>query len=257
MSSKNQDIFQDSPLKDSIRAKIDNSFTAIPDTKPLQGGGQDKAAKGNAKAPGKGAAAARYVIGAIGLILVLGLYMASAMLLSDTLMPAWLPWVIAVPVALATGLPCGQWWHVVTGCWKRWVNMTVHVLVVTAVLAFSFVLANDRGAKGEPVKTEVTVERLYRETRHHTKRVSRRHYAQGPAYYVYFATVRFADGQTRNCSISKELHDKLTASQAATVETREGLFGYDVYDPKTLSQPGMDKKKKKSRRTRYVGPRPR
>ncbi len=172
MSSKNQDIFQDSPLKDSIRAKIDNSFTAIPDTKPLQGGGQDKAAKGNAKAPGKGAAAARYVIGAIGLILVLGLYMASAMLLSDTLMPAWLPGVIAVPVALATGLPCGQWWHVVTGCWKRWVNMTVHVVVVTAVLAFSFVLANDRGAKGEPVKTEVTVERLYRETRHHTKGVA-------------------------------------------------------------------------------------
>lgn len=280
MGKKNQDSFRDSALSsgssrlgkdlsnsvsDSLGATargrfgagFDNSDFAPADSRATAvQPGAAAAAAGNSRPPSNAAKVLRAVFGVIIAMVVVFLYVGTVVLLSRTLMPSWLPWTLAAAVALATGLPCGQWWRVLTGVRTRWVNYAAHAVALTGILAFAFVAANDSCASDEATKTPVTVERLYTETRHKTRRVSRRHYVQGPAYKVYCAEIRFDGGETRSFEIKKSLWDGLSTGNPATVETREGLFGFTVFTPSTLDQPGMHKKKK-PRRTRHVGPRPR
>ncbi len=216
---------------------------------PAQGGpGNDFSGGKNAGQPSgrnnKTSAVFRSIAGVVLGVVVLMMYVGTVALLSRTLMPAWLPWTVALAAALATGLPFGQWWRILTGSRKRPLNYCMHVAVITGILSFAVVASNDSGAGKKPFKTEVTVEKLYRETRHHTKRVSRRHYTRGEAYQVYFAKLRFDGGQSRDVQIKKPLFDRLSAGKAATVETHKGLLGFDVFEPSTLAQPGMGNKRK-------------
>lgn len=189
------------------------------------------------KAKGKTAQVLRAVFGTILLIVVVMLYVGTYAMLHETLMPAWVPFMPAGIVALATGLLCAKWWRVLTGSRKRWINYCAHTAALTGVLAFAIVVSNKVFANPSPVKASVTVERIYNETHYKSKRVTRRRYTRGEPYKVYYAEIRFDNGQLRDCHIPKRVYDKLSCKRPAIIEMQEGFFGYPVFSPSTLSQP--------------------
>lgn len=149
-----------------------------------------------------------------------------------TFMPRWIPWTIAVGTALGTGMWGRHLWQRITGCRLQWVNYAVHVVMVSLLICCGLYLGNQLGASDRGDTVEAEVLKVYRETRYHTKRVSRKVYTRGDAYYVYYARVRFDNGLERNMPVSRAQYSKLRPGSVFAVEVHRGGLGYGVIRPK-------------------------
>lgn len=169
------------------------------------------------------------VLGLIAMIV----YAGGVALISLTLVPAWLPWIVAVILAVATGLWGRKAVGRMCGISAMWLNYLIYVVMATGVLAFALLLANRLGAgEREPVQVEVT--RVYSETRYHSKRVSTRRYIRGDPYKVYYIDVCLEGGITKPVSVNVNTFRKMRKGRYVELALRPGALGFKVLDSKGM-----------------------
>lgn len=100
---------------------------------------------------------------------------------------------------------------------------------MTGTLAAAFYISNYALADDTTCHEEETVlVRKYRETRHHSKRVSRTHYVRGDPYYVYYMEVRFSNGRTRDIQIPMNKYIRLKKGQNLRLPVARGFWNVPV-----------------------------
>lgn len=193
---------------------------------PAEGG------KANGKNRVERRSAWRVVLLIAALLVATVSYIAVFALCDITLMPWWLPWLIGVPVAVATGLHCARWWQRVTWLKSAALNYCVHVVVVAGAVAMAFMLANRIGSENSGEVVEARLEKVYSEQRHHSRRVGRR-YVRGDAYYVYRADVE-VEGRHKTLNITRSQYSRLRRATTVEVPVSRGLFGFRILESKGL-----------------------
>lgn len=256
MSRINQDFGQDNAAGRLSAAGVDNKsehFTAP--------GAASAAVKGagmsnGAAEPDKGATPAaggnvngknrverrttrRILLLAGALVVAVVSYIAVFALYDITLMPWWLPWIIGVPVAAATGLHCARWWQRVTWLKSVALNYCVHVAVVAGVVAMAFMLANRIGSENRGEVVEARLEKVYSEQRHRSRRVGRNRYVRGEAYYVYRADVE-VEGRHKTLNINRSQYSRLRRATTVEVPVSRGLFGFRILEASGLKVKGKE-----------------
>lgn len=152
-----------------------------------------------------------------------------------TLISFWIPLAVAVFLATASGLALWRVWARITRRSGLALNMLLNTLVLTGPLLALFYIINYACADNRTDHTEqVVVERLYSKTRHHTRRISRRHYTQGEAYKVYYTDIRFADGRQKSFSIPYSKYSRLRSGDTLSLGLYRGGFGVPVIKQEDL-----------------------
>jgi len=153
-----------------------------------------------------------------------------------TFMPRWLPWTVAVAVALGTGMWGKHLWRWIANCRRQWVNYLLHTVMTSLLICFGMYLGNQLGASDCGNTVEAEVLNVYRETRYHSKRVSRNRYVRSDPYYVYFARLKFENGLERDVPVSNGRYRRLRPGTTVDVEVHRGGLGYDVIKPDKIKE---------------------
>lgn len=107
-------------------------------------------------------------------------YAGAVALVPRTLITPWVPFCAAGMVAAATGAGMWRLWRRITAREKPFWNYLCHTVMMTGMLAAVFYISNYALADDSTYHKEETVlVRKYRETRHHSKRLSRARYVRG------------------------------------------------------------------------------
>lgn len=150
------------------------------------------------------------------------------------LTPWWIPSVVTLIMALALGLPMRGFW--------RWLirndNMPLTLLLQAAsmwpILTCMVLAVNDFCAGKDAGRAAAPVTRVYQETRHQTRRVGRRSYAQGPAYKVCRIDITAPDGRTRSLDVPKKVYARLVKGDTVDIDIRIGALGLRYFDSTDL-----------------------
>lgn len=152
-------------------------------------------------------------------------------LTSRTLINPWIPFSVAAVLALISGVTMWRFWKWVTTSEKFIWNYLCHVGIAFSLFSGAFFICNFVFSDKETLhKEKVSVVRVYREKRHHSKRVGRRYYAQGTPYYVYYMEVRFDDGRTKDLSIPFERYRRVHKGDSINIPVSMGLFKVPVIE---------------------------
>ena len=163
------------------------------------------------------------------IILLMILSCTDLFLLGVTIVSKPLAIIIALAFAIISGIPALPLWSRITGSDKRWLCYLTHV-VVTAPLAMCIFLSINLFATPDSrfTDTKTVVTRIYSETRHTTRRVSRRTYVQGDPYKVYFAEVCLPSGRLKSISINNRQFRRLHKGDTITLKIGRGALGLPV-----------------------------
>ena len=147
----------------------------------------------------------------------------------DTLVSPYITVGFGAVAGLLLGIVTRRAFGLLTGFASRAVNYATASAVCAGVVLASLYAVNFFCSSASTLHEEcVPVERLYTETRHHTKRISRRTYGRGEAYKVYFAEIRFADGRRKSISVRAEQYRRLHVGDTLTLRLEEGALGMAV-----------------------------
>lgn len=172
---------------------------------------------------------ARYGLFLAGAMVV---YTAAIALAGRTLITTWGVFGAAGTVAAATGLHLWRLWQRVSMTERFVWNLLCHTVAVTGLLAALFYIGNYALADTAAQREEKTVVlKKYRETRHRTKRLTRKTYARGEAYYVYYAEVAFGDGRTKSIQLTARHYSRLKVGNILPLRVAPGFFGVPVILP--------------------------
>ncbi len=148
---------------------------------------------------------------------------------SNTLISAWIPFAGSGAAALLSGTALWRAWRRLTNSEKILSNYLCHTICTGIVLAAAFYICNYAFAnKTKTHNTQVVVEKKYHKVRHHTRRIGRRHYTQGRPYKVYYMTVRFNNGSTKDLSIPLKRYCRIRQGGTISLPVARGLFGVPV-----------------------------
>lgn len=171
-------------------------------------------------------------LGLVALILLTVASIGTSMgLYRYTLVDLWIP--VTIGVLLAAG--CALFTKAIACRWLNIRSQAAGYLISGVVFANLFVGAffaiNLVGADYSTTHTErASIERLYSETRHRTRRVGRgRYVANGEAYQVYYAVIRLADGRSREISLTLQRYNSLRRADSLEVEVCDGALGAPVF----------------------------
>lgn len=146
-----------------------------------------------------------------------------------TLVNVWIISAICTVVAVALVLPMRRMWIWLTGSSYFALNMLCQLAFAVPLLLCLCMSANylfaDR-THGE--MTQVTVERVFNETRHRTKRVSRRVYTQGAPYKAYCMTIMLPDKKKRTFDIKKKMYDRVSEGDTLRLPVYKGAIGMKI-----------------------------
>lgn len=169
-----------------------------------------------------------FVLGIIVCLVMLGISMA---IYNDTLIRWWIPVAMGVGLGVMTGVPYHSIWRRFTNYESRIANFLIHLVVVSTLWIFGMLGGNYIFAdKSSSHIEKVAVEKKQRETRHRTRRVSRRSYVRGEPYYVYNITVKFEDGRTKKMEVLKKRYDRIHKGDTLTFTVQRGLFGFPIIE---------------------------
>lgn len=104
----------------------------------------------------------------------------------------------------------------------------VTVLSMACFYILNYAFASDREMTVEPA----VVEHVYREERHHKRRVGRGRYVNGEVYYVYEAKVKARDKYHTILPLGYTEYSRLRPADTVMVRIRRGFFGFDVVSGK-------------------------
>ncbi|MDE6283638.1 MAG: hypothetical protein K2L97_06585 [Muribaculaceae bacterium] len=171
--------------------------------------------------------------------------------LNMTVINPWIFFGSILILAVASGALLHPLWRKLSGRDNIYLNMALHTVVFTIILASVLLMTNYYCADFDHMPREtVIIDKKIKKTRYRTRRVSRRVYTRGAPYNVYFVNVIFADGLTRELEIPKRLYDDTHKGDTATILTGRGRLSFKVVDPSSLKVTTKHKsnKNKRSRR---------
>lgn len=200
--------------------------------------------------------ALRRVLGGVGIAIVLFVIVGDFVLLSSTLVR----WPVAVGLAGGVGLFAAfagrALWQKADLLPWQWANIllgavSTGAILLGVVLGINYFCAD--ASTFTPTGAVITARQV--ETRHRTRRVSRRVVSRGPAYKVSTITVDL-DGVEITTDVKKSLYDKCQRGDTALVPVGRGALGLGVVHASELTLLHPRSRLPKSRRCRFVGPAP-
>lgn len=166
------------------------------------------------------------------IILILIVVFLSAAIIAfydTTLINPLIPVSAAVALGLATALWLWRIWRPITGSQKMLWNFICHTVFISIFLTALFYICNQALAdKSNTNETKAIVVEKYDKVRHHIRRVSRNHYAQGEAYNTYHLKIRFDNGTTRVLTVSFGKYRRYQAGDTITLPIAKGALGAPI-----------------------------
>lgn len=143
----------------------------------------------------------------------------------------WLTAGICFITALASGATLWNVWRKITDIPSFPLNFLINAVFMTPLLMSAFYGMNILLAK-EPMHPEpAVVQRLYYDTRYHSRRVSRDTYTRGEAYKVYFVEVEFGNGKRKEFTLKHERWRRVHLGDTLKIPMTRGFFGVSVISP--------------------------
>lgn len=173
------------------------------------------------------------IIGVILLIIVIGGITGCLIMSKYLLSPSYWLWIISLFIGISLSLPMRSFWKWLTGSRAIWINVLLNILFFTPVICCIALIINFSG-QHDPLREDAVVTRLYTETRHQTKRVSRKHYIQGPAYKVYFMELNLSSSGKINVETTHKNYKTLMKGDEVSICRYRGLLGLSYIDPKSI-----------------------
>lgn len=173
----------------------------------------------------------------IAIMLVIGMYAWALALFGNTLASPWGPALASAIVALALWLPLANTWRRVLPGQKTVWQMAAHAFAATGTVLFAIMALNYYGADSTSTHTEkATVVNRYVKERQQTRRIRSRVYSTGKKYNVYYMTLRFDDGRTKEMQITASRYNRVRVGRQLSFPVSRGLLGMPVIKGnKTLS----------------------
>ncbi|MCM1140656.1 MAG: hypothetical protein NC221_08180 [Duncaniella sp.] len=166
---------------------------------------------------------------AVVIFLTVVCYIMAVTIGNDALIACWVPFAICGMVAAVLSVVAIRLFRCITGFKPRWINYLCGVVSLTGILTAIFLTLNFSLADDSTIhEQEVKIDRKYHKVRHHIKRITRKSYAQGEAYNVYFIQIQFDNGMNRDIIVSFQKYRKLKVGQKMNVKIADGLFGIPV-----------------------------
>lgn len=178
--------------------------------------------------------------------LIVFLFAGCYFLLSEVLSSQWIVVVISMILSLITSWPLMKFCKWLTGISNPMVRYIINFVALSSLFVVIILTVNKVTSQQIEMQKGV-VERLYTKTRHRTRRVGRRTYAQGPAYKVYFMDVEFGDDRTRSLEIKKKNYDDLSKGDTIGIRIKKGKLGITTFDPAHFDIPQKKRAKKRNR----------
>ncbi len=120
---------------------------------------------------------------------------------------------------------------------NRTVNRFLGILIASGL--FSAILIGLNFIPRPGSESEVyrcPVERLYKTSHQHTRRVGRHYTTTGSTYYRYHADVRLKDGEVKDYPLTLSQYRKLHKGDSLAVEIHHGLLGMDYFTPAKIKK---------------------
>lgn len=178
----------------------------------------------------------RSVIGVVLLMIAIGSLVTALILSRRVIGREWIIWSVAFFVAITTGFALHPVWQRLTGHNSPAISILLNIVLFVPLTSAAILLINDMGAISRKEESG-TVTRLFTETRHHTRRVTRRYYVQGPPYKVFRMTADLPGIGKKSMDIKKNQYDRLIIGDTVRLEIEKGLLGITTYNPKSLKLP--------------------
>lgn len=114
---------------------------------------------------------------------------------------------------------------------KKWIGLLAGFigggLVLTTLLLTANSVWKDAGSEHEEM---ATVARKHTEQRSKTRRVGRRYIATGEKYTVYYVTLQFENGQTKDVQVNAREYSRTRTGSRQKVMMTQGFLGWPIYD---------------------------
>lgn len=156
----------------------------------------------------------------------------------------WIPALVTAIPAIALALPARGLWRWFTGRDNVALNLICHILFTYPLLLCVALTVNYATSGKGNVRENAIVERVYRETRYKTRRVSRKVYTRGAPYYVYCIEIRLPDSRKRDIEVQKNIYNRVSRGDTVGIDVSRGVLGMSVFNSSSLHL------KEKHRRTR-------
>ena len=170
----------------------------------------------------------KFFIGFSALVCFISLA-AAVSLSSNTMISPWMPFSIAIFVAIASSFPFWKFWQRLTGNSGCLPNSLCHIIVVAIMLPAVFYILNYTCIDTSSIHPEkcIVIKKFYK-TRHRTKRVSRHSYTKGEPYNEYYMEVLFENGLSKDLHIDRKSYTRLKPETEICLPVAEGLFHIPV-----------------------------
>jgi len=154
----------------------------------------------------------------------------SAAALNYLLTAWWIPITVVLIMTVMLALPMRRLWQWITGTYNTAINLLCHILFTLPLLLCAILTVNLATSGKDAQATEAVVEKVYTETRYHTKRVSRKVYTRGTPYTVYRVEIKFPQGMKRHFDIKRKLFNQLMKGDTVSVNVSKGALGMKVFN---------------------------
>lgn len=173
-----------------------------------------------------------YVIITLLLMLLILSAAAAAGLHGNTLTVWWKPALACVIFSLPAGAFIAgrcKWIAQLTHSSVRAVNFIIAssasaVITLGMFYSINYFCADTTAKHAE----KAVVSSKYREKRHRTRRLSRNRSVRGEDYYIYYLSLRFADGLTKDITVPPQQYSKVRTGDSIIYAIQRGLFGVPI-----------------------------
>lgn len=140
----------------------------------------------------------------------------------------WVTMGASAAIGLFSGFLFWQKWQRFTRIRYFIPNYAISAIFMTALVADLFYGINFVFADKETSTETATIERLYSETHHHTKRVSRRTVVRGEPYKMYYVEVKFRTGKRKTMTMPVRQWSRMHRGDTLRIKISKGLLGMSV-----------------------------
>ncbi len=170
-----------------------------------------------------------------GIIVLVCLNTWNIMIYHQTL-TGWTP-ILAIATAgtALLWLPTKKIWKRMFPSTKTWVRATAHAITAASLIVFIILAGNYyiEDASSEH-REEVTVQQKFSRKRQQTRRIRGRVYSSGKTYYVYYITVKFDNGRTKEMQISLKQYNRIRTGTRYHLQIGKGVFGLPIIKSRNI-----------------------
>ena len=141
------------------------------------------------------------------------------------------PVFIAISVFVSAWLSIliGRRWKSLSGINTSIINIIIGALIICVSGAGAFLTTNFIGVDRSVVQQrDVVIADRSQATRYKTRRVSRKVYARGAPYKVYFVTLDIPSVGKRKMEVTKSVYDRVRSNDTASIAISRGMLGWPV-----------------------------